>query len=170
MLSLPDAIAVVLLPFQVLLAQQRSWQKAQVMLVGAWLCRSQRKVSRVLRVMGLAQACDYGSYYRLLSRVKWSGLSPSLPHQHTHVFTRSEWSRDDGGEFGAVAGKLSHIALVDQMVDLFATANNPNLRFFLSRNGQQFIEFCGHGHDDSLLMLVKEEELKVWTYPIPCSH
>jgi DDE superfamily endonuclease len=74
MLSLADEIAIVLSPFQVLFVQQRSWQKAQVMLVGAWLCRGKRTVSRILRVMGLAQASDYTSYYRLLSRVKWSGL------------------------------------------------------------------------------------------------
>jgi hypothetical protein len=35
MLSLPQAIAEVLAPFQVLFAQQRRWQKAQGMLVGA---------------------------------------------------------------------------------------------------------------------------------------
>lgn len=74
MLSLPNEIAAVILPFQVLFVQQRSWHKAQVMLVGAWLCRGQRTVSRVLRVMGLAQEQDYCGYYRMLSRVKWNGI------------------------------------------------------------------------------------------------
>ncbi len=64
----------VLAPFQILFVQQRSWQKAQEMLVGAILCRGKRTVSRVLTVMGLAQSPQYGKYYRVLSRVGWSGL------------------------------------------------------------------------------------------------
>ena len=46
------------------------------------------------------------------------------------------------------------------MVDLFATADNPNLGFIFSRIGQQFIEFCRH--DDSSLMRFVEERLKAW--------
>lgn len=75
MLSLSKEIAEVLSPFQVLFVQQRSWQKAQVMLVGAILCQGQRTVSRVLQVMGLGQEQQYGKYYRMLSRVGWSGLA-----------------------------------------------------------------------------------------------
>ena len=75
MLSLPDEITAVLGQFQNLFAQQRSWHKAQVMVVGALLCRGQRTVSRVLQVMGLGQERHYGNYYRLLSRVGWSGLA-----------------------------------------------------------------------------------------------
>ena len=52
MLTLPKVVAEVLTPFQRLFVQHRSWQKAQLMLVGALLCRGQRTVSRVLRVMG----------------------------------------------------------------------------------------------------------------------
>jgi DDE superfamily endonuclease len=58
----------------VLFAQERSWDKAQQMLVGVVLCQSKRTVSRVLRVLGLDQERHYGNYYRLLSRVGWSGL------------------------------------------------------------------------------------------------
>jgi hypothetical protein len=75
MLSLPKEIAEVLAPFQRLFAQQRSWHKAQAMLVGVIVCQGNRTVSRVLRVMGLAQETQYGKYYRMLSRVKWSGLA-----------------------------------------------------------------------------------------------
>jgi DDE superfamily endonuclease len=75
MLSLPNEIAAVVLPFHGLFAQQRSWQKAQEMLVGAILCQGRRTVSRVLQVMGLAQERHYGNYYRMLSRVGWSGLA-----------------------------------------------------------------------------------------------
>ncbi len=64
-----------LAPFRGVFAQQRSWQKAQTMLVGAILCQGHRTVSRVLQVMGLGQAPQYGKYYRMLSRVGWSGLA-----------------------------------------------------------------------------------------------
>lgn len=75
MLSLTKEITGVLNAFQNLFTQQRSWQKAQVMLVGAILCRRERTVSRVLEVMGLGQERHYGNYYRMLSRVGWSGLA-----------------------------------------------------------------------------------------------
>jgi predicted aspartyl protease len=58
-----------LTPFQVFFAQQRSWKKAQSMLMGAILCRGKRRVSRVLTVMGLSPSKQYGKYYRVLSRV-----------------------------------------------------------------------------------------------------
>ena len=75
MFTLPKAVAEVLTPFQRLFVQQRSWQKVQLMLVGALLCRGNRTVSRVLRVMGLEQDPRYCNYYRVLSRVGWSGLA-----------------------------------------------------------------------------------------------
>ncbi|NJL03270.1 MAG: transposase [Spirulinaceae cyanobacterium SM2_1_0] len=75
MLSIPEAVSEVLTPFQVLFVQQRSWQKGQALLVGALMCQGKRTMSRVLSVMGLAQERDYGNYYRLLSRVGWSGLT-----------------------------------------------------------------------------------------------
>jgi len=75
MFTLPKAVAEVLTPFQRLFVQQRSWQKVQLMLVGALLCRGNRTVSRVLRVMGLEQDLRYCNYYRVLSRVGWSGLA-----------------------------------------------------------------------------------------------
>jgi DDE superfamily endonuclease len=75
MLSVSKEIAEVLSAFRVLFVQQRTWEKAQVMLVGAILCQGKRTVSRVLQVMGLGQEKHYGKYYRMLSRVGWSGLA-----------------------------------------------------------------------------------------------
>lgn len=75
MLTLPTAVSEVLSGFQVLFVQQRSWHKAQRLLVGALLCRGKRTVSRVLQVLGLAQEQHYGNYYRILSRVGWSSLA-----------------------------------------------------------------------------------------------
>jgi hypothetical protein len=75
MFTLAKEVSEVLAPFQVLFAQQRSWEKAKSMLVGAILCRGKRTVSRVLTVMGLSQSKQYGKYYRVLSRVGWSGFA-----------------------------------------------------------------------------------------------
>ena len=75
MYTLAKEVSEVLLPFKELFVQQRSWEKAQSMLVGAILCRGKRTVSRVLTVMGLSQSKQYGKYYRVLSRVGWSGLA-----------------------------------------------------------------------------------------------
>jgi hypothetical protein len=73
--SLPDVVLEVLSAFQVLFVQQRSWQKAQQLIIGALLCRGKRTMSQVLRVLGLEQEAHYGNYYRMLSRVGWSGLA-----------------------------------------------------------------------------------------------
>jgi hypothetical protein len=62
-------VSEVLTPFQVLFAQQRSWEKAKSMLVGAILCRGKRTVTRVLTVMELAQSNSDGKYYRVLIRL-----------------------------------------------------------------------------------------------------
>jgi hypothetical protein len=86
MLSLPKEIAEVLGAFQILFAQQRSWQKAQEMLIGVILCQGQRTVSRVLQVMGLGQEQHYGNYYRgvaLVARLPWKAnlydFAPTMP-------------------------------------------------------------------------------------------
>jgi hypothetical protein len=52
---LQKEINEVFTPFRVLFVQQCSWRKAQLMFVGALLCRGQRTVSQVLRVIGLEQ-------------------------------------------------------------------------------------------------------------------
>ena len=75
MFTLAKEVSEVLLPFKELFVQQRSWEKAQAMMVGAILCRGKRTVSRVLTVMGLSQSKQYGNYYRILSRVGWSGFA-----------------------------------------------------------------------------------------------
>jgi hypothetical protein len=74
MFTLPSEVSGVLSPFQVLFKQQRSWHKAQQMLIGAILCRGKRTVSRVLETLGLAQCKQYSNYYRVLNRVGWSGV------------------------------------------------------------------------------------------------
>ena len=71
MLTLPDAIVVVLLPFATLFTSP-TWQKAQLLLVGAVLTPGQRTVAAALRVMGRSGHRDYARYHEVLNRAVWS--------------------------------------------------------------------------------------------------
>jgi hypothetical protein len=51
-----------------------TWKNLQVLLIGAILCRGPRRVSSVLRVMGLASVRNFSKYHRVLSRAQWDGL------------------------------------------------------------------------------------------------
>ena len=76
MLTLPDAILTVLLPFATLF-QNRTWLKSQVLLVGAILAPGQRTVAAALRVMGLSGDRNYARYHHVLDRAAWSPLRVS---------------------------------------------------------------------------------------------
>ena len=76
MLTLPDAIGAVLIPFAALF-QNRTWRKAQVLLVGAVLSPGQRTVAAALRVMGLSGDGNYARYHHVLNRAAWSPLEVS---------------------------------------------------------------------------------------------
>lgn len=52
-----------------------TWKNIQVLLVGAILCRGPRRVSSVLRIMGLASIRNFSKYHRVLSRAEWDGLA-----------------------------------------------------------------------------------------------
>ena len=71
MLTLPDAIVSLLLPFATLFTNP-TWRKAQVLLVGAILTPGQRTVAAALRVMGLSDQRDYARYHEVLNRAVWS--------------------------------------------------------------------------------------------------
>lgn len=51
-----------------------TWKNIQVLLIGAILCRGPRRISNVLRVMGLASVRNFSKYHRVLSRARWDGL------------------------------------------------------------------------------------------------
>lgn len=51
-----------------------TWKNIQTLLIGAILCRSARRISSVLRVMGLSSVRNYSKYHRVLSRAKWDSL------------------------------------------------------------------------------------------------
>ena len=52
-----------------------TWKNVQVLLTGAILCRGSRRVSNILRVMGLSSIRNYSKYHRVLSRAEWDGLA-----------------------------------------------------------------------------------------------
>ena len=63
MLTLPDAILPLLVPFATLFSNP-TWRKAQVLLVGAILTPGQRTVAAALRVMGRSDQRDYPATMR----------------------------------------------------------------------------------------------------------
>ncbi len=71
MLTLPDAIVVVLLPFATLFSNP-TCRKAQVLLAGAILTPGQRTVAAARRVMGRRDRSDYARYHGALNRAVWS--------------------------------------------------------------------------------------------------
>ena len=73
MTPLPELIITLLTPFAPLFTRP-SWAHAQVLLLGAILCRGPRTVASVLRVMGLGTERRFEKYHRVLSRARWSGL------------------------------------------------------------------------------------------------
>lgn len=76
MLTLPDAIVAVLVPFATLF-QYQTWLKVQVLLAGTILAPGQRTVAGALRVMGLGGDRSYARYHLVLNRVAWSPLQVS---------------------------------------------------------------------------------------------
>jgi hypothetical protein len=52
----------------------RVWRHAKILLIGAILCRKERTVAAILRVMGLGNDPHFVNYHRVLSKACWSGL------------------------------------------------------------------------------------------------
>ncbi len=65
--TLPNAIVPILSPFAILFTNP-TWQKAQLLLVGAVLATGQRTVAATLRVMGRSDQRDYARYREVLNR------------------------------------------------------------------------------------------------------
>jgi hypothetical protein len=68
---LPARFAAVSLCFAPLFFQ-RSWQHAEVLLIGAILAPGQRTVTGILRIAGLARERRFTNYHRILNRAAWS--------------------------------------------------------------------------------------------------
>src|SRR5918912_4278644 len=76
MLHLPREIIAVLRVFAPIFSD-RTWQWAQVLLVGAILAPGARTVAAVLRVMGLSGDAQFQNYHRVLNRATWSSRALS---------------------------------------------------------------------------------------------
>lgn len=73
---LPEDIIATIAPFM-LLFSRKIWIRSQLLMIGAILCRGQRTVSAILRVMDLAEEEHFTNYHRVLNRAKWSALQGS---------------------------------------------------------------------------------------------
>ena len=76
MLTPPSAIVPILQPFSTLF-QQRTWLKAQILLVGAILSPRKRTITSALRVMGLSDEKGFAKYHHVLNRAVFSPLQLS---------------------------------------------------------------------------------------------
>src|SRR5437764_15088202 len=76
MLRLPKESIAVLRQFAPVFSD-RTWQWAQVLLVGAILAPGKRTVTAVLRVMGLSADAQFQNYHRVLNRATWSSRALS---------------------------------------------------------------------------------------------
>jgi hypothetical protein len=76
MTALPTRFAQIILCFAGLFCQ-RTWQHAQLLLMGAVLVPGARTVASVLRVLGLANDAHFVNFHRVLSRAVWSPRAAS---------------------------------------------------------------------------------------------
>jgi hypothetical protein len=76
MITLPGEIMTRLRPFAPLFSA-RVWRQAQLLTVGAILAPGQRRVSMVLRALGLSHLATFSTYHRVLNRAVWSSLAVS---------------------------------------------------------------------------------------------
>lgn len=71
MLTLPEPIMTLIIPFQPLF-RQPTWIKAQILFIGAILATGKRTVTAALRVMGLSDEPHFANYHQVLNRAVWS--------------------------------------------------------------------------------------------------
>src|SRR3954452_38962 len=70
-MHLPACFAALILAFAPVFAQQRTWRRAELLLVGAILTPGKRTVTSLLRVVGLGRERRFTSYHRVLNRAAW---------------------------------------------------------------------------------------------------
>src|SRR5438128_1615026 len=70
----PRGIAVVFSAFSTLFTLP-TWNHIQVLLTGTILCQGARRVSSILRVMGLSQEKRFEKYHRVFNRAKWNSIA-----------------------------------------------------------------------------------------------
>lgn len=74
MRALPQGMVDVLQYFTRLFTRP-TWQHMLVLLTGAILCQGARRVSTILRIMGLSQEKRFEKYHRVFNRAKWNSVT-----------------------------------------------------------------------------------------------
>src|SRR3954451_21769814 len=70
-MHLPACFAPVILTFAPVFAQQRTWSRAELLLIGAILAPGGRTVGSLLRIAGLSRERRFTNYHRVLNRDGW---------------------------------------------------------------------------------------------------
>ena len=73
MLHVPARFATILVAFAPVFVQARTWQHAQMLVLGALLVPGQRTVCSILRIIGLRQERHFVTWHRVLNRAVWDG-------------------------------------------------------------------------------------------------
>ena len=53
------------------------WKNINTLIIGAIFCRVARRITSILRVMGLGHIKNFSKYHRILSRASWDSLAAS---------------------------------------------------------------------------------------------
>lgn len=75
-MSIPSEIMAVISSFSTQFTRP-TWENVKLLLIGAILCRGPRRVTSILRVMGLGHKPGFCKYHRLFSRAKWNSIKLS---------------------------------------------------------------------------------------------
>src|SRR6188472_1745821 len=70
-MHLPACFASLILTFAPVFVQQRTWRRAELLLIGAILAPGKRTVTSLLRIAGLGRERRFTSYHRVLNRAAW---------------------------------------------------------------------------------------------------
>ena len=78
-MHLPARFAALILTFTPVFLQQRTWRRAELLLIGAILAPGKRTVTSLLRITGLSRERRFTNYHRVLNRAVWKpGLAARL--------------------------------------------------------------------------------------------
>ena len=70
-MRLPSRFATVISAFAPVFLQQRTWCRAELLLIGAILAPGKRTVTSLLRIAGLSRERRFANYHRVLNRAAW---------------------------------------------------------------------------------------------------
>jgi hypothetical protein len=68
---LPAPFATILQTFTSVFLQQRTWRRAELLMIGAILAPGKRTVTSILRITGLGRERRFTDYHRVLNRAAW---------------------------------------------------------------------------------------------------